>query len=662
MTAVNLTTPTLDPLLAPASDEDARPVSRGWLWFWAVFVTLMYALLWSPNWYPLSDSSLYLSMGRSVAAGRGLTIMGDPVRLVPPLTPLFIGLLMKLHAGIGTIQAIMIVLMLISHVLCFMTLRRWLNERLALAATLAAALSYWVFANAFTIMSEPLCVSLMWGGFLALSHVRLESRFRWPLLLAASALLLLAAANRDAIFCLLPGPLLAVILQARRNGRFSRESFAWAALFCVVFGSWFLYRYPPNFLIGMLTPRSRLLSSTTQSTTAPSVAVAPIAINPEFDADSEGKLREGRYRPGWLNGVKRDWKHMITEPPVYGGRWVCEGMVMATVGVFESKVEALKIIGTSLALTGFVLAVVGGLYILLDGQLQVLSLRFGRLSLRQRWQILLQRGRWWVVGPALYFAFIWVQWGDRIKPRYMIPIAPVLFLFVWTGLTWLVVLLAAQPKQSKWNRRNVGGALLYTLVALIFLGNIFPWSVEFYIRHVTPRDFYDVARRAAYAQLVDIGAYAQQHVPPNQSLWTNAGAHRRIAYFLSGRKIETSELAIANWKDWESLVKLTQAMAARAATQPGAATQATGHKRKLTTAQRRKRFFAGISRQTKYLIIFVDHPKKGESWPGWHLPMHVDDPKTEWWRLYERQPDDTWKKINVPRSRDYVRNVPPAAE
>jgi hypothetical protein len=658
-----LTSTSIREFAASTPAADARPVGRKWLVFWALFVTAFYALLWSPYWYPLSDSSLYLSMGRSVATGRGLTIMGDPVRLVPPLTPLFIGLLMKLKAGIGTIQAVMIVLMLISHGLSFLTLRRWMNERLALAATLASALSYWVFANAFTIMSEPLCVALMWGGFLALSYVRVESPRRWTMLVVACLLLLLSAANRDAVLCLLPGPLLAVMIQGRRNGRWSRESWVWAAVFAVVFGSWFLYRYPPDFLIGMLTPRARVTSSTTQSTTAPSAAVTPppTAINPEDEGEPGEKLREGRYKPGWLNGVKRDWKHMITEPPVFGGRWVSEGLVMATVVVFESKLEACKIIGTTVALTAFVLAIVGGLYIFLDGQFRLLSLRSGRLTLRERWHILLERGRWWVLGPALYFTFIWVQWGDRIKPRYMIPIAPILFLFVWRGMTWLVVLLAAQPKESKWNTRVVGRVLLYVLVGMVFLGNIFPWSVEFYIRHVSKRDFYDLARRSAYAQLVDIGAYAQQHVPPGQSLWTNAGAHRRIAYFLSGHKIETTELAVGTWKEWELLMQQTHVdrPGARPTTDP-ATTRPTGHHRKLTYAQRRRRFFAGIARSAKYLIVYVNHPKKGESWPGWHLPMHRDDNKTEWWRLYERQPDETWKKIKVPHNRDYVRSIPRA--
>jgi hypothetical protein len=240
------------------------------------------------------------------------------------------------------------------------------------------------------------------------------------------------------------------------------------------------------------------------------------------------------------------------------------------------------------------------------------------------------------------------------------------------------VLLAAQPKTSKWNGRNVGRVVMATLVAIVFLGNLFPWAVEFYVRHVSKREFYDVARRSAYAQLVDIGAYAQQHVPPGQTIWMNAGAHRRIAYFLSGRRIDTSELALGDWKDWNRLVEEyragnpTSAPTTRPATgsatttRPAttqAATQPLVAKRRMSAALRRKLFFNGIAKQGRYLIVFVSHPRgKGENWPGWHLPMLPDDPQVEWWRLYEKQPDDTWKAVNVPRNRDYVRGVPPAGE
>src|SRR5207248_4289283 len=160
---------------------------------------------------------------------------------------------------------------------------------------------------------------------------------------------------------------------------------------------------------------------------------------------------------------------------------------------------------------------------------------------------------------------------------------------------------------------------------------LFPWAMEFYVRHLPGRNFYDVARRSAYAQVVDIGAYAQQHVPTGQTIWTNAGAHRRIGYFLSGRRIETSELSLGDWKDWNRLVEEygrdhpttrpttgPTTTAALATTRP-ATTQATSEplvaKRRMSAAMRRKLFFAGIAKQGKYLIVFVNHPRgKGEGW------------------------------------------------
>jgi hypothetical protein len=203
------------------------------------------------------------------------------------------------------------------------------------------------------------------------------------------------------------------------------------------------------------------------------------------------------------------------------------------------------------------------------------------------------------------------------------------------------------------------------VVGLVLLGNLFPWGVEFYVRHLAKGNFYDVARRGAYAQLVDIGAYAQKHLPADQVMWMNAGAHRRIAYFLTGHKIDTSELDLRDWKDWNLLVEENRAAEATTAPTTGPTTFPTTHptsgKRHLTYAQRRKRFFSGIAKSAKYLIVFVNHPAKGESWPGWHWPAGKNDRELEWWRLYERQPDDSWKMIVVPPSRDYVRGIPGAA-
>src|SRR5204862_2589079 len=143
-----------DSNLSPPLASDA-PVPRRVLALTALLICVFYALLWSPWWYPLSDSALYLNMARALARGEGWERARQLHRDVRPLTPLLLAGIMKLGGGIGAMHAVMIGLTLASHVLAFLTLRRWFNERIALAAVAAMATSWWVYANAFTIMTEP---------------------------------------------------------------------------------------------------------------------------------------------------------------------------------------------------------------------------------------------------------------------------------------------------------------------------------------------------------------------------------------------------------------------------------------------------------------------------------------------------------------------------
>ena len=98
----------------------------------------------------------------------------------------------------------------------------------------------------------------------------------------------------------------------------------------------------------------------------------------------------------------------------------------------------------------------------------------------------------------------------------MVPVAPVLFLFLWSGMTWLTLLIAAVLKKRNVNAPAVGRIIMMSLVGFILLGNLFPWSVEVFVRHLSKRDFYDVARRGAYAQLVDIGVMRSSTFQPTR--------------------------------------------------------------------------------------------------------------------------------------------------
>ena len=304
---------------------DPTPVSRRSLAAWVLIVTATYTLLWSPYWYPLSDSSLYLSLARSLATGRGFTFQGDIHRLVPPLAPFLYSLLMRAGAGIGGIQAALIACMLLAHALCFLTLRRWVSERLALSAVLVTALSYWVFYNAFAVMSEPPCLVMFWGAMLLLSGVNgspARGR-RWASVLLACLLLLGAMECRLAAVFLVPGTVIALVVTARLEKWPTR--IAWGLVFVLVFGAALAYfRWP--------TKTAYYLGLGPAPKTMPAGQPPPAGINAEYGMDDSGNtVREGRYKGAWLYGVKRDVRHFVTDVPALAGQWVAEGLAAAGV-------------------------------------------------------------------------------------------------------------------------------------------------------------------------------------------------------------------------------------------------------------------------------------------------------------------------------------------
>ncbi|MEZ0263889.1 MAG: hypothetical protein ACAI43_04115, partial [Phycisphaerae bacterium] len=588
-------------------------------------------------------------------------------------------------------------------------LRRIFGERLALGATVAAACSYWVYANAFTVMSEPPAVAAMWAGVWVLSTTRAgdPGGRRWAKVLGAGTLFLAAAASRDAVIALLPGflllipgttglvrpaivagiailtlglavagvlvpysiagrqtdrtlgivllclipvalgvvGLLAYVLWTRRRaiarsiGRLNlgvvrREAVGQLVLVAALMACWVgLYRYPPSFLARTIVTRQLTTTApagtnpATLPTADPAAAMAAISTG---EGDDDTATGEGRYKAKWLYGVKRDW-HLVTDPPLLAGRWITEGLAMPSVAVFESTMQAVASVGKAVGFVAFALSAVGLV-------------------------VLLLRGHWWLMGPALYFAAIWLQWGTRIKPRYMVPVAPVLFVLLFAGVAAL--LAGRRARVANDPAATPGGRnWLIALAGLVIAANAYPWWVEFRVRHRLydpaggiaatagqPRDFYDVARHGAFARLVDIAAYLQKNASPQEDVWMNDGAHRRIAYFLSGRPIQVREIPIRDWAEWIGNVSEAD----------------KGSKRQKAIRDFRRQ----VPANHRYIIVYADRPAGKEvGWPGWHLPLAPDAAPVVWWKLYARETpgSNKWVEVNVPRAdRTFVRAVPGA--
>jgi hypothetical protein len=537
------------------------PVSRGALAVTAVALCIFYGLLWSPWWYPLSDSALYLNMARALVKGRGFASLRQMHRDVRPMTPLLLFAIMKLRGGIGAMHAVMIGLMLLSHGLAFLTLRRWFSERLALIATIATATSWWVFANAFTIMTEPLFLVMVWGALLTLTFVAGNSRGRqWVLVIFAALFMAAAWENRVAAVLLLPGIFLGLWISNQDVPRSTRVG--WLLFFTLVFAVliWDYQRPMPGTYI----------------------AVA----------------HQETYHLNFFVGMK----HPVIELPASAGRWIAESLAAASGSIFDGLGSPISVI------------------------LQVALLAIVCLGWRELWRA----KKWYPLGMAMYFVPIVIQWGARIKPRYMTPIAPVLFIQLCLGIGWL------------WNRCRKNGISRFIpelVLGGLLLMNLVPYGIEFYIRHASRLNFYDVARQGGFAELIDIGAYVQAHAsgdaviivnwppPASRPPEANFAPDRRIVQFLCDR-----EVAFASGTAPPPL--------------PGSGVDPLA----IT------RFLEQVGGD--WAIAYYDaHP-----WPSYHLPLVKALPaagKIRWWQLYHRNTiTHQWEAIAPPRSRAAVRQIP----
>jgi hypothetical protein len=206
----------------------------------------------------------------------------------------------------------------------------------------------------------------------------------------------------------------------------------------------------------------------------------------------------------------------------------------------------------------------------------------------------------------------------------MAPIAPILFVQLWAG--------AAAFVRPRW-RCAAGGVLLAGILAI----NAVPYVVEVIVRRAFG-DFYAVARRGAFGELVDIGAYLQSHAARGDVVWVNwpppsarppdatFAPDRRIVQFLSDRDVQFispggRDGAVLDPRDRDGLAE----------------------------------YLAQV-RGDWAIVYFSRLP-----WPSYHLPLRVGRVQTggQWWGLYHRDPvSGAFRPVRCPIDRKYVRGIP----
>jgi hypothetical protein len=443
-------------------------------------------------------------------------------------------------------------------------------------------------------------------------------------------LLALAWFNRVAAILFVPAILIALELTNRKTH--IKHRVGWAILYAAVFGLLLLeYKRP----VRPLDPADRFLVDR---------GVAGTGLIDAGDAEQitfERTIQES-YKGNVLVGVSNP----VVQLPVAGGRWGLEGLMPPMAFIFSDKTQGRLVANVWVAIGGAMIGVTA------------FAVMLGGLWL------LIRNRAWWPAVLMMYFFPIWLMWGTRVKPRYMLPVMPIIVVCLWLGFAWVLrwgfgrlnrlrdrtlghafpVIQRGDPVnaaqvdstlEARGSSRQAGAQLGTfsrvaggVIVAGALLANVPTYAVEWYLRHGTNRDFYEVARKGGFAELIDIGAYVQHNVPKDAVIYTNRGWARRIVEYVTGRDVAVTrknrrDLSIKNAADKQMELIINRV--------PG-----------------------------RYAVLFYEQ----NPWPNFHLPFVKQQNETtgggKYWQLFAWDAQtNKFTPVNVPRDRAYLRDIPP---
>lgn len=203
--------------------EVNSPQRLAWLrrpWVFRIVILLIglvYLASISPNWYPTSDSALYLMLGDNLADGEGYTLWGKPHVHVPPGFPLLLAGLQLI--GIDSyvaMNSIMVMLALCALTCCYYALREMVSPIFAKCLFCLVAFSHVTHHTSVCLLSDIPFMCIVWLGLWCQLHGLRTGK--WTLE-TGSILLLLSCCIRIVGVPIAMGAAVGLLLQATSISR-----------------------------------------------------------------------------------------------------------------------------------------------------------------------------------------------------------------------------------------------------------------------------------------------------------------------------------------------------------------------------------------------------------------------------------------------------------
>jgi 4-amino-4-deoxy-L-arabinose transferase-like glycosyltransferase len=212
-------------------------------------LAILYLLTLNNQWAIEPDSAVYLTLGRSIAEGRGMDYNGTPAWGIPPLLPVLIaGSRVLFGPAYWPINLAISLFGLGTALLAYLTVRRLAREvgaddvRLALAALLITGSSARLLVDSTRILTDVPCAFFIALGLYAFVRAR---QGHWAWCWAGLGAMLLATALRLPAGVVLAGTFFGLAFEFRREGyrrRLLATLVGMGGVAAGALGWWFLVR------------------------------------------------------------------------------------------------------------------------------------------------------------------------------------------------------------------------------------------------------------------------------------------------------------------------------------------------------------------------------------------------------------------------------------
>ncbi|MEM1010751.1 MAG: hypothetical protein AAGI46_00870 [Planctomycetota bacterium] len=384
---------------------DAKPFAAAVL---AVATALF--LTYHGYWTPGGDSDLYAAVARNLARGDGFTYANEPVKIIPPGWPIVLAGLMRFSVEMGFLKLAQMLMLGVGLLLLYPVLRRYASPRLAATGVGLTAFMHPVYPLATWMHTEPLFVLL--GSGAMLTATLFSERGRWPWLMATVVLLSASVFVRySGIFGWI---VVAAILASRVDVRWSRRlgPMAISGVTTIATLALLLFVIRPTTEAGPdfvdETDPNRTTEFVLDNALPPSdpLATRPSEARPDLDEAAVVQESRGHGNPFTSN----DRSNLAIE---YATRVANTGLWASWALFYPSR------FASGLPGLNVVVAIIGWL------ALAAVAVTAGR-SLR--------KGHYLPLGVLAFVATFALLWPNP-NARYLVPVLPLLVVFVWQGVT-----------------------------------------------------------------------------------------------------------------------------------------------------------------------------------------------------------------------------------